>query len=30
MKYIRDRFGVPDAVKLSFGEVHPSTVAPGL
>ena len=29
LKYIRDRFGVPDAIKLTFGEVHPSTVASG-
>jgi protein-disulfide isomerase len=29
LKYIRDRFGVPDTVKLTFGDLHPSTVAPG-
>jgi protein-disulfide isomerase len=29
LKYIRDRFGVPDTVKLTFGELHPSLVAPG-
>jgi protein-disulfide isomerase len=29
LKYIRDRFGVPDSVKLSLGELHPSAVAPG-
>lgn len=29
LKYIRDRFGVPDAVKLTFGDVNPSAAAPG-
>ena len=28
LKYIRDRFGVPDNVKLTFGDLHPSAVAP--
>ncbi len=30
MKYVRGRFGVPDAVKLTFAEVKPSLVSPGL
>ena len=29
LKYIRERFAVPDTVKLTFGDVRPSTVAPG-
>lgn len=29
LKYIQLRFRVPDTVKLSLGEVHTSTVAPG-
>ena len=29
LKYIRNRFGVPDTVKLTFGDLHPSAVAPG-
>src|SRR5208337_4713910 len=28
LKYIRERFGVPDTVKLVMGPLHPSTVAP--
>ncbi len=28
LKYIRDRFGVPDTVKLTFGDLHPSAVSP--
>jgi protein-disulfide isomerase len=28
LKYIRDRFGVPDNVKLTFGDSHPSAAAP--
>ena len=28
LKYVRDRFGVPDTVKLTFGEVRSSDVAP--
>jgi len=27
--YVRDRFGVPDTVKLSLGELHASMLAPG-
>jgi len=29
LTYIRERFGVPDVVKLTMGALHPSTVAPG-
>ena len=29
LTYIRERFGVPDTVKLSLGALHPSAVAPG-
>jgi protein-disulfide isomerase len=29
LKYIRDRFGVPDTVKLTLGPLHTSALAPG-
>lgn len=29
LSYIRARFGMPDTVKLTFGDPHPSSAAPG-
>ena len=29
LKYIRERFGVADTVKMTFGDPHPSSAAPG-